>query len=136
MTKDLLWEDYVIPGSSGYTRLGYFNGGQLQNIGWEYFMRGAVIDHKDLKLSLSFNISRNLNSFLSFPENFLTVRGSSIGNGVYPRKAEIGKPIGSFYGFRYLGVYPTDEDAIARNENGDILIDGNGDPIYMTYQGT
>ena len=136
VTKDLLWERYDIPGSSGYTQLGYFNGGQLQNIGWEYNMRGAVIDHKDLKLSLSFNISRNLNSFLSFPENFLTVRGSSIGNGVYPRKAEIGKPIGSFYGFRYLGVYPTDEDAIARNENGDILIDGNGKPVYMTYQGT
>lgn len=136
VTQDLLWETYDIPGSSGFNRLGYYNGGQLQNMGWEYFMRGAVIDQKDLKLSLSFNISRNINSFLSFPENFLTVRGSSIGNGVYPRKAEIGKPIGSFYGFRYLGVYPTDEDAIARNENGDILIDGNGDPIYMTYQGT
>jgi TonB-linked SusC/RagA family outer membrane protein len=136
VTKDLLWETYDIPGSSGFNRLGYFNGGQLQNTGWEFYMRGAVIDHKDLKLSLSFNISRNINSFLSFPENFLTVRGSSIGNGVYPRKAEIGKPIGSFYGFRYLGVYPTDEDAIARNENGDILIDGNGNPIYMTYQGT
>jgi TonB-linked SusC/RagA family outer membrane protein len=136
VTKDLLWEKYDIPGSSGFYQLGYFNGGQLQNIGWEYYMRGAVIDHKDLKLSLSFNISRNINSFLSFPENFLTVRGSSIGNGVYPRKAEIGKPIGSFYGFRYLGVYPTDEDAIARDKNGEILIDGNGDPVYMTYQGT
>jgi TonB-linked SusC/RagA family outer membrane protein len=136
VTKDLLWETYEIPGSSGFNQLGYFNGGELQNIGWEYYIRGAIIDKKDLKLSLSFNVSRNLNSFLSFPENFLTVRGSSIGNGVYPRKAEIGKPIGSFYGFRYLGVYPTDEDAIARNKNGEILIDGNGEPVYMTYQGT
>jgi len=136
VTKDLLWQTYDIPGSSGYKQLGYYNGGQLQNIGWEYFMRGTVLDQDDLKISLSFNISRNLNSFLSFPENFLNIRGSSVGNGVYPRKAEVGKPIGSFYGFRFLGVYPTDEDALARDKNGDIMVDGNGDPIYMTYLGT
>jgi len=136
VTKDLLWDNYNIPGSTGYYQLGYLNGGELQNIGWEYYMQGSIVERKNLRLSLSFNISRNLNKFLSFPENFLTIRGSSIGNGVYPRKAEIGKPIGSFYGFRFLGVYPTDEDAVARNENGEILIDANGDPIYMTYQGT
>ena len=136
ITKNLLWDNYNIPGSSGYYTLGYFNGGKLQNIGWEYFMRGSIIEKKNLKIFLSFNISRNVNSFLSFPENFVLVRGSSIGNGVYPRKAEVGKPIGSFYGFRYLGVYATDEDAIAKDENGGILTDSNGDPIYMTYQGT
>ncbi len=136
VTKDLLWENYNLPGSTGYAQLGYLNGGELQNTGWEYFIQGVVLEKTNLKLTFSFNISRNVNRFLSFPENFLTVRGSSIGNGVYPTKAEIGKPIGSFYGFRFLGVYPSDEDAVAHNKNGEVLVDANGKPIYMTYQGT
>jgi TonB-linked SusC/RagA family outer membrane protein len=134
ITKDLLHNNYKIPSLSGYSQLDYFNGGEIQNIGWEYFMRGDIINKKDIRFSLNFNISQNHNSFLSFPENFLKERGSSIGNGVYPRKAEIGKPIGSFYGFRYLGVYSSDDDAIARDGNGNIMRDSNGNPIQMSYK--
>lgn len=136
ISRDLLWEDYGIPESSGYTQLGWFNGGELQNTGWEFFMRGTILDNEDFNFSLNFNTSQNINTFLSFPENFKKDRGSAIGNGIYPRKAEAGKPIGSFYGFKYLGVYPTDEHATARDENGEILLDGNGKPIPMSYQET
>jgi TonB-linked SusC/RagA family outer membrane protein len=136
ITKDLMHSNYSVPYSSGYEKLGYYNGGELQNTGWEYFMRATVLNKSNLLLSLNFNISQNFNYFLSFPTNFATERGSSLGNGEYPRKAEVGKPIGSFYGFRYLGVYPSDEDAVARDENGNVLRDGNGDPITMTYKET
>ena len=133
LTSDLLWDDYNIPTSTGYRDLDYFNGGELQNIGWEYFMRGTLIQQKNFQLSLNFNTSQNINSFKSFPENFKKDKGSSIGNGEYPRKAEVGKPIGSFYGFRYLGVYPSDEDAVARDENGEILTDSKGKAIPMSF---
>lgn len=136
VTDNLLWDNYSIPGSTGYSNLGYYNGGELKNTGWECNIRGGIIDKKDLKIFLNFNVSQNVNTFLSFPDNFVLVRGSSIGNGIYPRKAEVGKPIGSFYGFKFLGVYSDDEDAIARNKDGQILTDSNGDPVYMTYQGT
>jgi TonB-linked SusC/RagA family outer membrane protein len=135
LTTDLLWDYYDIPRSTGYNSLRFFNGGKLRNIGWEYYMSGTIIDQQDLQLSLNFNISQNVNSFLSFPDNFNLNRGSSIGNGTFPRKAEKGKPIGSFYGFRYKGVYPSDEDAVARDANGNIIRDSNGDPVPMTYQG-
>lgn len=136
LTKDLLWDNYTIPGSTGYEELEYFNGGELQNIGWEYYMRGTAIDGENLQLSLNFNISQNINSFVSFPDNFKREIGTSIENGTYPQKAEEGKPIGSFYGFRYLGVYPTDEDAYARDVNGNLMRDSNGDPIPMSYKET
>jgi hypothetical protein len=47
-----------------------------------------------------------------------------------------GEPIGSFFGFRYLGVYPIDADALARDIDGNILYDYEGNPIPMTYTGT
>lgn len=136
LTNSLLWQNYSIPGSSGYTSLKYYNGGELQNVGWEFYTRGTVIKRDKLDFSLNFNISQNINSFESFPDNFNLIQGSDIGNGIYPRKAEVGKPIGSFYGFRYLGVYASDEDAIARNKFGEILVDANGVPIPMTFNET
>jgi hypothetical protein len=47
-----------------------------------------------------------------------------------------GEPIGSFFGFRYLGVYPTDADAVARDANGNVITDANGVALPMTYLGT
>ena len=135
LSTNLLWQNYKIPGSSSFGNLNWFNGGELQNVGWEFFTRGTVIDRENLDISLNFNISQNINSFESFPANFNLIRGSDIGNGMYPRKAEVGKPIGSFYGFRYLGVFPSDEDAVARNVNGEILRDANGAPIPLSYNG-
>ncbi len=135
VTTDLLWNNYIIPSSTGYNGLTYFNGGELQNTGWEGFIRGYLVKREEFIFSMNFNISQNLNKFLKFPENFRKDRGSSIGNGVFPIKVEEGKPLGSFYGFRYLGVYPTDEDAYAVDANGNRLIDSEGEYISMTYQG-
>ena len=135
VTTDLLWEDYSIPGSTGFETLGYYNGGEIQNVGWEFLVNGVVVQNEDFIASLNFNISQNNNSFLSFPENFVTERGVTVDNGVFPIKAEAGKPIGSFYGFRYLGVYASDKDALARDANGNIMIDSNGDPIPMSFKG-
>jgi len=136
VTKDLLHSNYNIPGFTGYDRLRFYNGGELQNKGWEYFMRGVIIKKENLNWMVNFNISRNKNKFLSFPPNFVEEQGTSVENGVYPRKAELGKPVGSFFGFRYLGVYSTDEDAYARDANGTVITDGNGEPIPMTFKGT
>ncbi len=133
VTKDILWRNYDIPSSSGFNRLAWFNGGQLQNQGWEASVRITAIRMEELRVSLNFNIARNRNSFLEFPDNFNKLVGTDIGNGVYPRMAQIGQPIGSFYGFNYLGVYSTPEDAYARDAEGNVRLDANGDPIPMRY---
>ena len=67
------------------------------------------------------------------PENFDFEFGSEATNGQYARRAQEGHPIGTFYGFRYLGVYPTDVDAVAHDADGNTIHDMEGKPLYMRY---
>ena len=135
ITEDLLWSSYEIPYSSGYNRLKWYNGGTVENKGWEVALYLRPLSGK-VDLNLNFNISQNLNSFVEFPENFNNERDQNIGNRQYPRRADLDQPIGSFYGFRYLGVWPSDEDVVALSNSGDVLLDVNGDPVPLSYKGT
>ncbi|HKK61893.1 MAG TPA: SusC/RagA family TonB-linked outer membrane protein, partial [Bacteroidales bacterium] len=133
LTTDILFEDYDIPGSTGFSELQYFNGGELANSGWEIMTDVKAINKENLRLSFNFNASRNVNSFRKLPENFNRERSTSIGNGQYPLIVSEGEPIGSFYGFRYLGVWSSDEDVVARDADDNILLDGYGNPMTLTY---
>ncbi len=141
-TSDLLfggpqqWQKYPIPTSSGYEYLNYLNGGELVNKGWELMMEYRIMQKGNFRWSVNFNISQNINSFVDLPDNFNTERSTSISNGEYPRRVMKGEPIGSFFGFKYLGVYPTDADALAKDANGNVIVDEAGVPIPMTYTGT
>jgi TonB-linked SusC/RagA family outer membrane protein len=136
LTTDLLFYGYDIPTSSGYNTLNLLNGGEMENRGWEMMMNWRVINKKDFTLNLDFNTSQNINSFNKLPENFNTERSTSIGNGQYPRRVVEGEPIGSFFGFRYQGIWANDEDAIATDADGNTMKDADGVPIPLTYQGT
>ncbi|HEC41497.1 MAG TPA: SusC/RagA family TonB-linked outer membrane protein [Bacteroides sp.] len=135
LTKDMLWPKYNLPSSSGYNSLKQYNEGELRNRGWEFNSKIVAVRKKNLNISLNFNIYNNQNLFMEFPANLITERNTELGNGVYPLKAEAGTPVGSFFGFRYLGVYPTTDDAMARNADGSAKLDANGKPIYMNYNG-
>jgi TonB-linked SusC/RagA family outer membrane protein len=135
-TTDLLFKNYNIPYSSGFTQLGFFNGGEMKNSGWEMMINGKLINKKDVLLSVFFNTSHNVNEFVKLPENFNNERSTSIRNGEYPLRVVEGEPIGSFFGFEYLGVYSRDEDAKATDADGNTLYDADGKVIPMTYMGT
>ncbi len=135
ITKDILFRDYEIPRSAGFDELRFYNGGELENKGWEIMADYKAIRRATVLWSLNFNISRNVNSFNALPENFNKEQDISIGNGEYPKRIVEGESIGSFFGFRYLGVWPTDEDVVALDENGNVLLDGNGEPVPFTYAG-
>lgn len=136
LTTDMLFSNYKIPSSSGFAQMLYFNGGEMENKGWELMMNMKIIRTKDFLFSFDFNASENLNVFKKLPENFNTERSTSIGNGEYPLRIVAGQPIGSFFGFRYKGVYASDEDVIATDVDGNKLYDINNNPIPMTYKGT
>ena len=127
---------YPIPYTSGYEGLKYLNAGEMTNHGWELMGDAKVFRTKDWLLSLNFNISQNINAFSKLPENFNTERSTSIGNGQYPLRVVEGEPIGSFFGFRYLGVYPSDADVIAKDAEGNTLLDAEGKAIPMKYTDT
>ena len=136
VTTDLLFSEYPIPWSSGFDELKFLNGGELQNKGWEMMVDIELMRRDNFSWSVNFNTSRNINAFNVLPDNFNTERSTAIGNGDYPLRVVEGEPIGSFFGFRYLGVYPTDQDAFAKDADGNLLTDNVGNPIPMTYTGT
>ena len=136
LTTDMLFNNYNIPGSAGFTSLRFLNGGELENRGWELMANWRVFRTKDFSLFLDFNTSRNVNTFNMVPENFNKERNTSLTNGAFPQLVKEGEPIGSFYGMRYLGVWPSDEDVVARDANGNPLLDGEGEPIPLTFQGS
>ncbi len=133
LTEDILFNRYNIPYTSGYSQLRYLNAGEMTNTGWELMTDFKIVQKKDWRWSVNFNASQNINSFSKLPENFNTERSTSIGNGQYPLRVVEGEPIGSFFGFRYLGVYSRDEDAVARDADGNVLNDSEGRPIPMRY---
>jgi hypothetical protein len=135
-TTNILFDRYNIPYSSGFDQLKYFNGGELSNNGYELMFDYKLIRQKDFRLSINFNTSQNNNAFTKFPNNFNREKSTSIGDGQYPLRVEEGQPIGSFFGFRYLGVYSTDDDALARDAEGNLLVDYEGTPLRMRYQET
>jgi TonB-linked SusC/RagA family outer membrane protein len=136
ITRDLLWNNYQIPKSSGYTQLNWYNGGSVENRGWEMAFYVNPLRKGQFNLNFNFNISHNTNTFLEFPENFNTERDQNLGNAQFPRRATLGQPIGSFFGVRYLGVWPSDEDVVALNADGNVLLDHKGDPLPFSYKGT
>ena len=135
LTTDLLFGDYKIPLSSGFDKLVFLNGGELANKGWELMTNGKIIRTKDMVLSVDFNISQNVNSFTKLPENFNNEKDISINNGVFPKRIVEGEPIGSFFGFRYKGVYASDADAVASDATGNMIYDGEHNPIPMSFRG-
>jgi TonB-linked SusC/RagA family outer membrane protein len=119
-TSDILWPNYSIPASSGFNSLRFYNGGEIRNYGWEASVRYNFLKTESLSIAANFNIARNINAYTEFPDNFNNLVGTSIGNTVYPRMAQIGQPVGSFYGFHYLGVFSRTEDAYVRDAEGNL----------------
>nr|MDA3823416.1 TonB-dependent receptor [Bacteroidales bacterium] len=136
ITTDLLFPGYDIPYSSGYSQLSFFNGGELQNNGWELMMDWKIIRNENWLWAINANTTQNVNRFNALPENFNTEKSTNIGNGAYPTRVVEGEPIGSFFGFRYLGVWGTDAEVVARDGQGQVILDNEGIPVPLTYKGT
>lgn len=134
-SHNILFKKYEIPYSSGFSELKFLNGGMLNNKGWELMLDYKLLQRKDFLWSVNANASGNINSFIELPDNFNTEQDLSIGNGQYPKRLVLGEPIGSFFGFQYLGVWSHDDDVVARDANGNTLLDAHGNTIPMTYGG-
>jgi TonB-linked SusC/RagA family outer membrane protein len=127
---------YLIPTSSGYDGLQFFNGGEMVNNGWELMLNYKILRTRDLVWTVYFNTSHNVNRFTKLPDNFNNESSTSIGPGEYPRRIIEGEPIGSFFGFQYLGVWSKDADVVATDANNNPIYDADGEPVPLTYMGT
>ena len=131
---DLLQQTVSVPSTTGYNSRGntisYFNSGEMSNTGWEFRIDYNAIDTKLWKLSFNYNIARNINRIEKLPEN-LSESTYSLSNGTYAQRIIEGAPVGSFFGYRYLGVYDNTEETYARDAEGRVMTDIDGNPLVM-----
>ena len=95
VTDDLLLARPLV-GSSGFTAVNQ-NIGEISNTGWEFSVTATEFATKDFVWSTSFNISFNKNIVKK-------ISGSPFPSG-FASWTQAGYPIGSFYGYKAMGLF-------------------------------
>ena len=129
-TKDMLIKTPALPTTTGYSSVKFINSGRMSNKGFELRFDYTVLKNKDWTVSVNANVSRNINKVEEIPNTWVQEQ-YSFGNGKYAQRVVEGSPVGSFYGYRYLGVYQNTNDTYARDASGKVMYDYNGQPITM-----
>lgn len=153
-TTDLLVNGYAIPSSSGYTSFSTKNTGKMRNNGWEFNINGnRFIKAGKFSMDMNITFANNRNEILEMEEPVRDQYNDEFNykNGQYLCRIQLHNPLGSIYGFRYLGTYQYSEyspeeikgvsgpDApVARNEQGDVILNSAGNPkeMYFDYDNT
>lgn len=133
-TSDLLQRNITIPSMIGFptAKMAWYNSGKMRNKGWEARVEWKALKTKKWDLSFNFNISNNKNEITEMPENLDQEKWSAgNGSGNYIAKTQVGVATGSFFGFRYKGVYANLEDTYAKDKDGNVMSDLYGTPIIM-----
>ena len=125
-TRDLLL-NVTVPASSGLTNA-LQNVGKVRNQGLEMLISTYHEFNKDWRLDASLSLSTNRNEVLSLgpgQEQILYSSGLSDPSFI----VKVGEPIGSFYGYKVLGIFQSQEqfDSTPHLENAN---QGVGDFIY------
>ncbi len=124
----------TIPSTTGYTKQ-MQNVGKMRNRGWEIALNTVNITNRDFQwtttLNLSFNRSKviALNNDLQYKQ---FTAGSSL-EGQVTYYAAIGQMLGDMYGYKYDGIYTTD-DFIQNADGSFTLKDGVVKPFGGTAQ--
>ncbi|MFY9151975.1 MAG: SusC/RagA family TonB-linked outer membrane protein [Prolixibacteraceae bacterium] len=135
-TLNLYLENSGIPDQTGFGSLNR-NEGEMENRGMEFMVDYQIIKKRDFTLSFNLNFSRNQNVVLSLPDNYSLDIGNMLENGNYKISIKPGEAMGGFFGYRYLGVYSSDADAVVRDVNGDPIYGLNKEvPLQMIMGGT
>jgi TonB-linked SusC/RagA family outer membrane protein len=122
-TNDVYTETIKIPTSSGFSTMS-LNYGIAENRGWEVNLNYTPIRTRDLNVNFAFNIAQYKNIVKELSEYASLYSGNWYQNGNFLSRITLNQPIGSFYGYKYDGVYLNAEQLVAK--------DKNGRPIYTT----
>ena len=129
-TSDMLLKDTKLPASTGYNSVKYINSGKMSNKGVEIRFEYQVFKNKEWTVSVNANVSRNINKVKELPSTWV-MDNYSFGNGNYALRIVENAPVGSFYGYRYLGVYQNTAETYARDASGNVMYDWQGNIITM-----
>lgn len=131
-TTDLFFPGLNIPSLSGYSEID-MNVGTMDNQGWEINLRANPIKTKNWNVNLSFNFARNVNVIREISEFYPREKGNTDKNGDYKRFLQIDNPFGSFYGYRYKGVYSDAAATVARDKNNNPIVSADGTQVPMRF---
>ena len=168
-TDNVLMGNFGISGNSGYNTLAYKNDGGMRNHGWElYINTGKFLKKGKFSMSATLNFAQNFQTITDMDPTVLaninkdfTYKNAN-GNDNYLKRIQVNNALGSFYGFRYKGIYRYDYEhsgytqlsretygektaaaAAERGENattpivrdaaGSIIYDSKGNPLHMYF---
>jgi TonB-linked SusC/RagA family outer membrane protein len=135
-TNDLYFKTVNIPSTSGFSSIG-MNVGIMDNRGWELSLNTTPLKSKDLQIDFNFNFARSENEIVSLSDNIPLLSTPSPNNGTYLTKIQVGNPLGSFYGYKYDGVYLNESQTIAKDKNGNAIYtydeNGNKEAVKMKF---
>lgn len=131
-TKDLLVARQI--SLAGYSAV-QENIGQTSNRGVELTLNAAVVQKKDFRVDLNFNIGFNKNKVDKLADtNEMSYRSEAFSSDTKERddyRVIVGQPLGLIYGFVYDGIYQVDdfETYIDANGNTQFQFDASGNYI-------
>ncbi|EHQ27441.1 SusC/RagA family TonB-linked outer membrane protein [Mucilaginibacter paludis] len=132
-TTDLLFNNLKTPAYTGYPTV-TANIGTIVNKGFEIGVNTIPYKSKNLVVGFDFNFSKNQNTMTEVSDQFPKTDGKKINtNGIYRTYLQVGNPFGSFYGFRYKGVYSDLNATVAKDVHGKAVIGPGGQPVYMRF---
>lgn len=109
------------------------NVGTMDNQGWEVNLNTVLVRKKDYSIEFNFNIAHNDNIIRSMSEYYPREKGNIEANGQYKSLLQVNNPFGSFYGFRYKGVYADKNATLAHDAKGQTITGPNGQVKYMRF---
>ncbi|MBV4355988.1 SusC/RagA family TonB-linked outer membrane protein [Pinibacter aurantiacus] len=131
-TKDLLFYGLQIASINGFNNVD-MNVGTMDNQGWELGVITTPLKTKNWTVDVNFNIARNENVIREISEFYPLEKGNITQNGQYKTYMQVNNPFGSFYGFKYEGVYKDLDATVARNEKGEQIVSPKGENVYMRF---
>lgn len=129
---DMFYSGLQISSFTGYNGVD-MNVGTMDNQGWELNLNATLIRNKNLQLDFNFNIAHNDNIIREISEFYPREKGNIESNGQYKSLLQVNNPFGSFYGFKYKGVYTDKSATMARDAKGQPIVGPNGQVIYMRF---
>ena len=122
------------------TNPAYINGGDVENKGIEIALTWNDKIGKDFSYNVGVNFATNKNEVtrIANENGYINGAGSILSQGTeYIYRAEIGKPIGYFYGMSYSGIWQNQAEIDAARQAGKAVLDGAqpGDCIWDDYNG-
>ena len=131
-TKDLLFNGLQIASINGFNSVN-MNVGTMDNQGFEITLQTQPYRKGKWQVDFDFNLARNQNMIRKISEFYPVENGNITSNGAYKTYMQVNNPFGSFYGFKFLGVYKDKDATLAKDAKGSTIVRPNGDPVYMTF---